>query len=181
MKVKGKVRGAYTDIHKKSVIEFEVEDCNIAALNKELESMGELNIDIKKYRAKRSLDANAYFWVLVDKLSQVTGYNKTEIYKNAIKEIGGVSDTICVTNKAVDKLRESWSQNGLGWQTDTLPSKIDGCTNVILYYGSSTYNSKQMSLLIDNIVQDCQSVGIETLTPTELERLKASWKEANNE
>lgn len=181
MRVKGKVRGAYTDIHNKSVIEFEVEGCNIAALNKELESMGELNIDIKKYRAKRSLDANAYFWVLVDKLAQVTGYNKTDIYQNAIKEIGGVSEVICVRNKAVDKLRESWSQNGLGWQTDTLPSKIDGCMNVILYYGSSTYDSKQMSMLIDNIVQDCIAVGIETLPPVELEKLKANWKEANNE
>lgn len=181
MRVKGKVRGAYTDIHKKAVIEFEIEGCDIAALGEELEKMGDLSIDIRKYRLKRSLNANAYFWVLVDKLAQVTGYNKTEIYKNAIKEIGGVSEVVCVRDKAVDKLQESWSQNGLGWQTDTLPSKIDGCTNVILYYGSSTYNSKQMSLLIDNIVQDCQSVGIETLTPTELERLKASWKEANNE
>ena len=181
MKVKGKVRGAYTDIHKKSVIEFEVEGCDIAALSQELETMGDLSIDIKKYRSKRSLDANAYFWVLVDKLAQVTGYNKTDIYRNAIKEIGGVSEVVCVKDKAVDKLRESWSQIGLGWQTDTTPSKIEGCTNVILYYGSSTYDSKQMSLLIDNIVQDCQAVGIETLTPTELARLKASWKEANNE
>jgi 2-iminoacetate synthase ThiH len=52
-----------------------------------------------------------------------------------------------------------------------MPSKIAGCTNVILYYGSSTYNQEQMTQLIDNIVQDYKAVGIETLTPVELARL----------
>jgi hypothetical protein len=53
-----------------------------------------------------------------------------------------------------------------------MPSKINGCTNVILYYGSSTYNTAQMSLLIDHLVQDAKALGIETMTPQELEALK---------
>ena len=50
--------------------------------------------------------------------------------------------------------------------------------NVTLYYGSSTYDTKQMSRLIDNIVQDCQAVGIETLTPDKLALLLEEWGDA---
>lgn len=146
-------------------------------------------IMVKEYHKKRSLDANAYCWVLIDKLAEHMTHDlsrgiknetkeriKEQIYKNAVKDIGGVSDTVCVTNEAVNKICSAWEKHGLGWQTDTFPSKIEGCTNVILYYGSSVYDTKQMSRLIDNIVQDCHSVGIETLTPDELEALKAGEK-----
>ena len=133
-------------------------------------------LKVGKRNKKRSLDSNAYFWILVDKLSQRLNLPKEEIYRNAIRNIGGVSEIVCVQNKAVEKLCQGWQKMGIGWQTDTMPSKIDGCTNVVLYYGSSTYDQKQMTSLIDNIVQDCKAVGIETLTPIELARLTEGWK-----
>jgi hypothetical protein len=177
MKVKGKFKTASMDVvNNKSVVEFEVEGCNLTALSQELQQMGELSIDIKRHRNKRSLDANAYFWVLVDKLSEVTGYKKTEIYRNAIKDIGGVSDVVCIQDKAVSHLCEAWCKGSLGRQVDITSSKVEGCQNVILYYGSSEYDTKQMSMLIDSIVQDCKAVGVETMTPDELAKLKAAWK-----
>lgn len=130
------------------------------------------SVEIKEYRQKRSLDANAYAWVLIDKIAAAVGLPKTEVYRNAIKELGGVSDTVCVMDAAVDALCNGWSHNGLGWVTETLPSKIKGCTNVILYYGSSTYDSKTMSRLIDGLIEDARNLGIETMTPQELERLE---------
>ena len=135
-----------------------------------------LSIDIKKYHQKRSLDANAYCFVLIDKLASALNLTKEEIYRSAIKEIGGVSEIVCVKNEAVERLCSAWSQNGLGWQTDTIPSKIEGCTNVVLYYGSSTYDTVQMSHLIDHIVQDCKSVGIETKTPDEIANMLNLWE-----
>jgi len=132
-------------------------------------------VKVTKQKKKRSLDSNAYFWILVDKLSQKLNISKEDIYRNAIRNIGGVSEVVCVRNDAVEKLRSGWEKNGIGWQTDTMPSKIAGCTNVVLYYGSSTYNQEQMTRLIDNIVQDCKAVGIETLTPIELARLTEGW------
>lgn len=130
-----------------------------------------VSIKVAKKKKRRSLDSNAYFWILVDKLSQKLNLSKEDVYRNAIRNIGGVSEVVCVRNEAVEKLCAGWSKNGIGWQTDTMPSKIDGCTNVVLYYGSSTYNQEQMTRLIDNIVQDCKAVGIETLSPLELARL----------
>lgn len=136
------------------------------------------DLTIKPHRERRSLDANAYFWVLLDRLAEKARLPKTDIYRQYIKEIGGNSETVCVVEKAADKLCEGWAHNGIGWQTDRLPSKLEGCVNVILYYGSSTYDTRQMSRLIDMVVADCKEQGIETLTPVELDRLKDRWGNA---
>ena len=133
-----------------------------------------VNIEVKKASKMKSRDANAYCWVIIDKIAEKTGIRKSEVYRHAIKEIGGVSTTVCVQDKAVDRLREGWEKNGIGWQTDTLKSRIDGCTNVILYYGSSVYTSQQMSRLIDSLVQEAEGLGIPTY-PEETERMKAQW------
>ena len=133
------------------------------------------DVTIKEHRERRSLDANAYAWVLLDKLAEKLQIAKTELYRSYIREIGGNSETVCVLQDAADKLCSGWAHNGIGWLTDTLPSKIDGCVNVVLYYGSSTYDTAQMSRLIDLIVQDCKAQGIETMTPQQLAALMEGW------
>lgn len=137
------------------------------------EELKETDVDIavKKYRKRRSLDANAYAWVLIDKIAEKRRMTKTEVYQNAIREIGGVSDIVCVQDKAVDQLISAWKRNGIGWQAETMPAKIPNCTRVILYYGSSTFNTKQMSMLIDSLVQDAKAIGIETMPPDKLNLL----------
>ena len=131
----------------------------------------ELDVEIKKHRNRRSLSANAYAWVLIDKIAAALSIDKEKVYSEAIRNIGGVSEIVCVRDSALDRLRASWAAHGIGWQTETMPSKIQGCTNVILYFGSSTYDTKQMSLLIDHLVQDAKALGIETMPPNELARL----------
>ena len=103
--------------------------------------------------------------------------DKAEVYRQAIRSIGGVSEILCIQNTALEKFRAAWEQNGIGWQTDTMPSKLEGCTNVIVYYGSSTYDTQQMALLIDYLIQDAKSLGIETMSPAELERLEGYAKQ----
>ena len=137
---------------------------------------GEVDITIKRYRPKRSLEANAYCWVLIDKLAARLHLDKLDIYREAIKSIGGVSETVCVREKAVDKLIEGWQNHGAGWTAETMPSKIPGCVNVTLYYGSSTYDRAQMGALIDHIVQDCKAVGIETENPANIRSLLEQWE-----
>lgn len=132
-------------------------------------------LTIKEKKKRRSLDANAYAWVLIDKLAEKLRMSKSDIYRQYIKEVGGNSETVCVVDKACDKLCQCWEEKGLGWQTDRLQSKIEGCTNVVLYYGSSLYDSKQMSRLIELIVQDCKENEIETMTPAELQNLCEKW------
>lgn len=136
----------------------------------------DISVEIKKYHPKRSLDANAYFWVLLDKLSSKINEDKITLYRQYIRNIGDNCETVCVQNKAIITLCKGWERNGLGWQTETFPSKIEGCTNVILYYGSSEYDTAQMSRLINMLVQDCKEQGIETMTPDELSRLIGDWR-----
>lgn len=141
----------------------------------ELHSAEKVSIKIGKYKQKRSLDANAYCWTLIGKLAEKLNIPRTDIYRQAIKEIGGNSDTVCIQDKAVASLCDGWERNGIGWQTDTMPSKIEGCTNVVLYYGSSTYDTAQMSRLINNIVEECNLQGIETKSKEELDSLLGQW------
>lgn len=134
-----------------------------------------VNAEIKKFYRRRSRDANAYAWVLIDKLAAVLNITKTEVYREAIRDIGGVSDVCCVTDAAVESLVNGWKHNGLGWFAEILPSKIPGCTNVRLYRGSSTYDTKQMSSLIDILVRECKQQHIETATPQEIAAMNAAW------
>ncbi len=144
------------------------------AMFDELKEM-DVDIQIKKASNKRSLNANAYAWVLIDKIAEKMGIKKEEVYRQQIRSIGGVSEIVCVQDKAVDTLRRMWSHNGLGWQSEVMQSKIGNCTNLILYYGSSTYDTKQMSTLIDSLVQDAEALGIPTMPDSEIEKLKQKW------
>lgn len=129
-------------------------------------------VEIKEKKEKRSREANSYAWVLLDKLAEKLHISKEDIYRDLIKNIGGNSEIVCVQNKAVERLCEGWQRNGIGWVTDTLESKIDGCMNVVLYYGSSTYDAAQMHRLIELIVQECKHQDIETLTEEQIARLR---------
>lgn len=141
----------------------------------ELKSQEILTIKIDKPKKKRSLDANAYCWTLIGRIAEKTGVPKSEVYRQAIREIGGNYEIVCVKEEATDSLRNGWEHNGLGWQTDTMLSKLDGCTNVVLYYGSSTYDTEQMGRLIENVIQDCKALGIETKPQNEIDSLINSW------
>ncbi len=137
-------------------------------------------VTVKEKKDKRSLDSNAYFWTLCDKVAEHLHMEKTEIYKQYIKEIGGVSDTVCVLEKAADKLCEEWQKKGIGWQTERMPSKMPKCVNVVLYYGSSTYDKAQMGRLIDMVVQDCKEYNIPTYDENELETMLKAWDRGGN-
>lgn len=143
----------------------------------ELSQCDKVSVKIDKYREKRSNEANAYCWVLLGKLAAKLNKPKIELYRDFIKDVGDNCEVVCVVDKAVEKLCKGWMRNGIGWVTDTMPSKIDGCTNVILYYGSSTYDTLQMSNLINNIVDECKEQGIQTQTPDEIANMLSLWEE----
>lgn len=130
--------------------------------------------EVKEVKRRRSLDSNAYAWVLIGKLQDKLHIPKEDIYKSLIKEIGSY-EVIPVKNEAVERFRQAWSKNGLGWITETTKSKLEGFTNIIAYYGSSSYNTSEMSRLIELIVQECKQQNIETMTPNELNSLLESW------
>lgn len=134
-------------------------------------------VTVKEKRKRRSLDANAYFWVLCGKLAEKTETPVSTVYKNMIKDLGGNYYVMPIREDAVEQFRRIWENKGLGWVTRTMPSKLDGYINVVAYYGSSEYDSKQIARLIDLAVFECEQVGIPTVTENELMRLKAEWRQ----
>lgn len=128
----------------------------------------QIEITIKPRRDRRSKDANAYAWTIIDRIAEALNVDKIDVYQSAIRSIGGVSDTVCVSNKAVSSLCECWESRGIGWIAETMPSKLRGCTNVILYRGSSDYDKAQMSRLIDHLLQDAETIGLAVDKPTDL-------------
>lgn len=177
MKVTGKIVGASIDFKtNKPTLTLEVnERTDFELLVDDMRDKDKLTIEVKPYRERRSLDANAYCWVLIDRLAEKLHKAKTEIYREYIKDIGGVSETVCVKNAAVERLCESWQKNGIGWQTEAFESKLEGCTNIILYYGSSTFSTEQMSRLIELIIVDCKEQGIQTDTPDQIAEMMSRW------
>lgn len=132
--------------------------------------------DLKEHRKKRSLDANSYAWLLIGKLANKLGLPKDNVYREFIKDVGNNYEILPIRNDAVDKWITNWQSKGIGWCCDILgESKLDGYTNVITYYGSSTYDSKQMSKLINLIVDECKQQGIETMTSAELALIMDGW------
>ena len=134
------------------------------------------NLEVKEYRQKRSLDANAYCWVLIHKLAEATRLTPVEVYREAIRNVGNNFTPMCVREQDAELLKKNWSSHGLGWICEDLgQSQVPGCVNIACYHGSSTYDTKQMSQLIDNLVQDCKALDIEVLTPEKLALLKEAW------
>ena len=141
----------------------------------ELIAAKKLQLEFKKFREKRSLDANAYAWVLIGKIAEKIGHKRDDIYRASIREVGDYI-TVCVKNEKLAQFRSSWERNGLGWMTEEFPSRIEGCTNVNCFRGSSEYDREQMSRLIDNLVQDAKELGIQTETPDKIAEMKALWE-----
>ena len=134
------------------------------------------DLTVKEHRKKRSLDANAYAWVLIGKLADAMRIPPTVVYNNAIQNIGGNYEVIPIREEAVDKFKEVWTKQGLGWPcVDMGPSKIQGYRNLRAYYGSSTYDTRQMSILIDALIQDCKALDIETLSEEKLSAMMEGW------
>lgn len=130
--------------------------------------------DLKPYRARRSLDANALYWQLCGQLARALGIKAEEIYLRHIKDME-IYDVLCIKTDKLDAFTRRWCSEHLGRRVETRESKLPGCTTVLAYYGSSDFNRAEMSKLIDSCVEDCKAVGIETMSERERSLLLEEW------
>ena len=126
-----------------------------------------LKVDIKQYRRKRSLNANAYCFILCSKIAEKIGNTKELVYKQAINDVGQF-EIVPIREDALKRWIGAWESKGLGWQSEIMrDSKIEGYVNTINYFGSSVYNTKDMSLLLEEIVFQAKELDIDTITENE--------------
>lgn len=153
-------------------------DTNELDTIEQLKNQDKLNIELKKWYKKRSLDANAYCWVLCDMIAKEiskdgTIITKEEIYKDAINNIG-VFEPFIVQESTYEKFKRIWEKQGLGYLVKEV-SKKDKAVKVHCYYGSSSYDSKEMSLLIEFLVQEAKTLNLETKSQKEIDNLLEQW------
>ena len=135
------------------------------------------DLEIKEHRKKRSLDANAYAWVLINKIADALRITPKEIYRQAIQNVGGNYEILPVKSEAAEHFKQVWEAQGLGWPcVDMGKSKIDGYRNLRAYYGSSTYSTTQMAQLIDILLQDCRALDIEVKSDEEIASIMGAWQ-----
>lgn len=154
-------------------------DTNDIDVVEQLKRENKLNVELKKYRQKRSLDANAYCWILCDSIAKElskdgTIITKEQVYQDSILQIGTFEPMIW-EEKNFERCKEIWQGQGLGFLVQEV-SRKDKCVKVHCYYGSSTYNTKEMSLLIEIIIELAKDLNIETKPQEEIESLLRSWK-----
>lgn len=126
--------------------------------------------EVKEHKEKRSLNANAYAWSLITKIADALRTSKEECYLEMLKRYGQ-SEIVSVLSQ-IDVSGYFKYYEPLA--TATLQGKE--FTHYRCYKGSSEYNSLEMSILIDGIVSEAKELGIETIPPKEIERLKNMWR-----
>lgn len=154
-------------------ITFAVNESLTDAQIDEIKDVEKLAIKATKYRKKRSLDANAYAWVLIQKIAEAVHSDKWSIYLELLQKYSRAFTHVIVKKEAVEAMKTLYRTCvELGEIT------VNGQTGIQLqvYYGSSTFDSKQMSVFIDGIVSECKELGIETLSPEEIERMNSQWQ-----
>jgi hypothetical protein len=128
-------------------------------------------VEIEPLKRKRSLDANAYLWVLMGKMAEVLKTSKDEVYLEMLDRYG-IFTHIVVKPNMVEKVKAEWKiVRELGEVT------INGKVGIQLqcYFGSSTYNQKEFAHLLDGAISEAKEIGIDTASQAETERMIREW------
>jgi len=172
MKIKvNNIRKVYTENNETELIITTKENINIDDLKLIIANKKELSVEIKAFRKHRSLDSNSYMWVMLSKMADVMKTTKDELYLQVLDRYG-VYTHIVVKPQAVSRIKAEWKV-----VRDLGEVAINGTTGQQLqcFFSSSSYDSKEMSVLINGVVEECKELGIETISKNELERMKSAW------
>ena len=149
-----------------------------AALNEveSIQNVEKLNIEAKQHRNKRSLDANAYAWVLMQKIAEAVNSDKWSVYLQCLQRYSRAFSHVIIKPEAIDRMKALYRTC-----VDLGEITVNGRTGhqLQVYYGSSCFDSKEMAVFINGIVSECKELGIEVLPPYELERMTAEWARQN--
>lgn len=135
----------------------------------ELKSQDKLTLKIDQYKEKRSLNANAYAWSLIGKIGDATRASKEEVYLKMLKDYGQSDLVSVLAHIPVEHYFKYYEEAG----ESTLNGKL--FKHYRVYKGSSEFDTREMSIFIDGIVSEAKNMGIETMTPNEIAKMKDLW------
>ena len=177
MKVKSELLNITRDLNGDYQATFKVpKECigELAALKDKI-----LSLAIKIFRKDRSLTANGYLWVLIGKLAVSLNSTKWDIYKHELKKWSSEFTYMVVEPKTAEYLKSKEDDENADFRVVEIlnEGELNGkkAVQILAYLGSHAFDSKQMSVLIDGVVQDCKELSIPTKSDEELERLVKEW------
>ena len=148
----------------------------MGGLQKACNSGKTLTVEVKVKRKGRSTNANAYCWALCTDIAKELNSSKEEVYQQAIRSIGAFTP-IPIKAEAVERYIEIWKAHGIGWVIEDMgDSKLPGYKVLACYHGSSTYDTKEMSELIEWLTQEAHNLGIDIISEADRALLVEDWK-----
>ena len=126
--------------------------------------------ELKNPKKKRSLNANNYAWKLITEIGNTLRKSKEEVYLQMLKDYGQSEIVSILSNISPNGYFKYYEKIGTGIVNNK------EFTHYKIFKGSSEFDTKEMSIFIDGIVQEAEQLGINTITPKELESLKGEWK-----
>lgn len=170
MKIKAKIKGVARDyISGRVQITFDMIEGNAGEVNNYVDK--DLTVEIKQHRKTRSINANALLWECLGRCADTLGGDKWDYYLRALSKYGQYT-MIEMPADAVDRFRQIYREC-------EIVGDHNGKKQVLCYYGSSTYNTKEFAHLLDGVIEDMKQAGIETPTSAEMQAALNNW-EANN-
>jgi hypothetical protein len=128
-------------------------------------------LTIKEHSNRRSIDANAKLWALIGEMSAILRIPPEEIYQGYIPDVGGNFRIIPAKPEDIPRWEKDWCKGHIGRMVDDMgpcmAKDLEGYHNLKLYRGSSEYDRETFSRLLDLVMQDCNQLGIETLSERE--------------
>ena len=155
----------------KLLINLHVDDCPVEEVQA-LSQCEKLSIEIKKYRKKRSLDANGMLWACIGEIANVLRADKWEIYLQMLKRYGKYT-YICVKPAVVEAVKAQWRECEEIGKID-----INGkeAVQMLCYFGSSTYDTKEFSVLLDGVISEMREIGLQPPPTEEMKRALETWQ-----
>lgn len=175
----GKFRDVSRDLFSGNCqIVFDANDINLEDINA-IKDEEQLRITVKKYRRKRSIDANSYYWTLVGKVAEALRISKPHCHNLMLARYGQteffgdqVAYTMLPDTEVVTKRMEQMQESHFA-PTSQRKMGTDG----IMYRAwkllkpSHEYDSKEFSILLEGLIDEAKSIGVETIPKQELERM----------
>lgn len=173
MRVTGRIVGANIDFKtNKPLLMLEINERNdFEALVDDMRDKDKLSIEVKPYRERRSLNANAYAWSLIGQIADIVRAGKDEIYLKLLKRYGQSELLSVLSHVPIGNYVKYYEEAG--------ESKLNGkdFTHYRVYKGSSEFDTREMSIFIDGVVSEAKELGIQTDTPDQIAQMKARWGE----
>lgn len=128
--------------------------------------------ELKEHKEKRSLDANGLLWACLQEIAVALRSDKWSIYLQMLKRYGKFSYVI-VRENAVEAMKKQWRELEEVGEIDIHGEKA---VQLLCYYGSSTYNKKEFSVLLDGVISEMREMGLTPPPDRQTKELLSRWK-----